>query len=174
MTFQNVYVLSCYIAFNCTSHGGSTGQGTGSLSVLDSHFNGVPYAITVSAEGPRPNLILDNLLVEDSAAVVLVDGGETIFPGSTDQIYVESWGMGGAYVDETGNRQYLTGFINPTPSKPASLLSENGRYFTQPKPQYTDVSADSIVVATAQGVSNNMESDQSSAISVQPITSSHS
>ncbi|KAM0260057.1 hypothetical protein ACHAQJ_002981 [Trichoderma viride] len=164
MTFQNVYVLSCYIAFNCTSHGGSTGQGAGSLSVLDSHFNGVPYAITVSAEGTRPNLILDNLLVEASASVVLVDGGETIFAGSSGQIYVESWGMGGAYLDENGDRQYLTGFINPTPTKPKSLLDGNDRYFTQPKPQYTNVAGGSIIVATAHGVSNNMEGDQSSAI----------
>lgn len=165
MTFQNVYVLSCYIAFNCTSHGGSTGQGAGSLSVLDSHFNGVPYAITVSAEGTRPNLILDNLLVEGSASVVLVDGGETIFPGSSGQIYVESWGMGGAYLDENGDRQYLTGLINPSPTKPKSLLDSNGRYFTQPKPLYTNVAGGSVIVATAHGVSNNMEGDQSSAIS---------
>ncbi|PNP39417.1 hypothetical protein TGAMA5MH_08623 [Trichoderma gamsii] len=164
MTFQNVYVLSCYIAFNCTSHGGSTGQGAGSLSVLDSHFNGVPYAITVSAEGTRPNLILDNLLVEGSASVVLVDGGETIFPGSSGQIYVESWGMGGAYLDENGDRQYLTGLINPSPTKPKSLLDSNGRYFTQPKPLYTNVAGGSVIVATAHGVSNNMEGDQSSAI----------
>lgn len=61
MTFQNVYVNSVYIAFNCTAHGGSTGQGTGSLSIIDSHFNHVPYAITVSAEGPAPNIVLDNL-----------------------------------------------------------------------------------------------------------------
>lgn len=47
----------------------------------DSHFNGVPYAISVRADGPRPNIVLDNLLVENSASVVLVSGGETILPG---------------------------------------------------------------------------------------------
>lgn len=47
----------------------------------DSHFNGVPYAISVRADGPRPNIVLDNLLVENSASVILVSGGETILPG---------------------------------------------------------------------------------------------
>jgi glucan 1,3-beta-glucosidase len=164
MTWQNIYVDSCYIAFNCTAHGGSTGQGTGSLSIIDSHFNGVPYAITVSNTGTTPNLLLDNLLVEDSESIVLVSGGATIFPGSSGQITVESWAMGGAYFDENGDRQYLTGYVNPTPSKPPSLLDSTGRYFTHPKPLYNDVSPSSIVIATAHGVSNDMTGDQTSAI----------
>ncbi|GAB7348947.1 hypothetical protein MBLNU459_g7631t2 [Dothideomycetes sp. NU459] len=164
MTFQNIYVPSNYIAFNCTAHGGSTGQGAGSLSILDSHFNCVPYAITVSAEGPQPNLNLDNLLVEDSDAIVLVDGGETIFPGSSGQITVEPWGMGGAYLNGGGDRQVLSGYIDPTPTKPQILLDDNGRYFDQPKPLYTSSAGGSIIVATAHGVSNDMTGDQSSAI----------
>lgn len=47
----------------------------------DSHFNGVPYAIPLRNGGPMPNIVLDNLLVENSASVVLISGGETIFPG---------------------------------------------------------------------------------------------
>lgn len=31
--------------------------------------------------GPYPSMVLDNLLVENSASVVLVSGGETIFEG---------------------------------------------------------------------------------------------
>lgn len=52
--------------------------------VSDSHFDGVPYAITVRADGPRPNILLDNLLVENSTSVVLVSGAETILPGKLD------------------------------------------------------------------------------------------
>ncbi|RYP69856.1 hypothetical protein DL771_005867 [Monosporascus sp. 5C6A] len=51
-------------------------QGTGSITVLDSHFNGVPYAITVAhQEHQYPSIVLDNLLVENSESVVLVSGG---------------------------------------------------------------------------------------------------
>jgi glucan 1,3-beta-glucosidase len=47
-TWKNIYVLSCYIAIDCTAYSGITDQGTGSITVLDSHFNGVPYAITIA------------------------------------------------------------------------------------------------------------------------------
>lgn len=163
MTFQNVYVHASYIAFNCTAHGGSTGQGTGSLSILDSHFNGVPYAITIENEGITPNFLLDNLLVENSQSVVLINGGKTIFPGSSGPIYVESWAMGGAYLDESGERQYVTGYLN-TPDKSQNLLEPGGMYYTQPKPLYEDVSASSVVVATENNISNDMAGDQTSAI----------
>jgi glucan 1,3-beta-glucosidase len=49
--------------------------------MLDSTFLHVPYAITTDANGPTPNIVLDNLFVQNSASIVLVAGGETIFPG---------------------------------------------------------------------------------------------
>lgn len=52
-------------------------------SSTDSHFNRVPYAIILRNGGPTPNIILDNLLVENSASIVLVSGGKTIFPGKS-------------------------------------------------------------------------------------------
>lgn len=38
-TWKNIYVLSCYVAIDCTAFSGVTGQGTGSITVLDSHFS---------------------------------------------------------------------------------------------------------------------------------------
>ena len=43
----------------------------------------MPYAITLRNGGPYPNIVLDNLLVENSASVVLISGGETIFAGES-------------------------------------------------------------------------------------------
>jgi hypothetical protein len=101
-TWKNIYVKAVYIAIDCTNVGGLDSQGTGSITVLgkfqdfflsyndfylhepslsDSHFDGVPYPITLRAGGPYPNIVLDNLLVENSASIVLVSGGETILPG---------------------------------------------------------------------------------------------
>jgi len=108
--------------------------------------------------------VLDNLLVENSASIVLVSGGETIFEGSTSGITVESWAMGGSYTDDTGTRQYLTGYVNPTPIKPSSLIGADGRYYTQEKPLYESIAAGSVIVVTDHGVSNNMSGDQTSAI----------
>lgn len=44
------------------------------------------------ADGPRPNILLDNLLVENSASVVLVSGAETILPGNPDT-YLTPFGI---------------------------------------------------------------------------------
>lgn len=129
--------------------------------MLDSHFNGVPYAITVASRGDeQPNIVLDNLLVENSASVVLVSGGETILPGSTGALYFNSWANGYQYLPD-GSGGKATGFVNPAPEKPAALLDGNGAYFTRSKPQYE---TDNPIVATDHGISNDGTGDQSGAI----------
>lgn len=90
--WKNIYVLSCYVAIDCTAYSGVTNQGTSSISVVDSHFNGVPYAITLGSKGDQqPNIVLDNLLVENSQSVVLVSGGATLLAGSSGPLYFNSW-----------------------------------------------------------------------------------
>lgn len=72
-TWQNIYVNAAFIAFDCTKFGGPVNgarvQGTGSLTVIDSHFSSVPFAITA---GPtiQPALLLDNLLVDGNTPSV--------------------------------------------------------------------------------------------------------
>ncbi|KAJ5461211.1 uncharacterized protein N7458_002763 [Penicillium daleae] len=163
-TWQNIYVYSCWVAIDCTSIGGIDSQGTGSISVLDSHFNGVPYPITLRNGGPYPNIILDNLLVENSADVVLVSGGEIIVAGSTDALYFTSWNMGRLYDSLSGDGQDHTGFLSPTPNKPASLLDSSGQYFSQSRPQYETYFSSDFVVATSNGISNDGTGDQTGAI----------
>ncbi|KAJ5211726.1 uncharacterized protein N7498_003372, partial [Penicillium cinerascens] len=163
-TWQNIYVHSCWVAIDCTSIGGIGSQGTGSISVIDSHFNGVPYPITLRNGGPHPNIILDNLLIENSADVVLISGGETIVAGSADALYFTSWNMGRFYDSLSGDGQDHTGFLSPTPNKPTSLKDSSGHYFSQSRPQYETYSSSDFVVATANGISNDGTGDQSGAI----------
>lgn len=154
-------MLSCYIAFDCTDYSGVTDQGTGSITVLDSHFNGVPYAITIASLGDeQPNIVLDNLLVENSDAVVLVSGGDTILPGSAGALYFNSWASGYRYLPD-GSGGKMTGFVDPAPDKPSSLLDGTGAYFQQSKPQYE---TEAPISATAHGVSNDGTGDQTAAI----------
>lgn len=160
--WQQIYVLSCYVALNCTQFAGPLYQGTGSISVIDSHFNGVPYAITISNPMPRPNVVLDNLLVENSDSIVLIDGGDTLLPGSSGAVYVNSWAMGKQYRSTDGTGSYQMGYLDQVPNKPQSLLDTNGRYYVRSKPQYETIS--SVVVATDNGVDNTMNGDQTSAI----------
>lgn len=162
--WKNIYVLSCYIAIDCTEYSDVQNQGTGSITVLDSHFNGVPYAITVGRQnGRQPNIILDNLLVENSQSVVLVSGGETILEGSVGALYFNSWASGYQYLpNRPGVR--TSGFVNPTIQKPDGLLDGDGRYFLKSKPLYEDLDAGSFVIATENGISNDGTGDQTDAI----------
>lgn len=51
------------------------------IDILDSTFIHVPFAITTHAGVTPPNIVLDNLLVEQSESVVLVSGGATVLEG---------------------------------------------------------------------------------------------
>jgi glucan 1,3-beta-glucosidase len=161
--WKNIYVLSCYVAIDCTAFSDSTNppQGTASITVLDSHFNGVPYAITLgSVADQQPSIVLDNLLVENSASVVLISGGATLLPGSGGALYFDSW-ISGFQVQPDGTEGKTSGFARVKPSKPTSLLDGTGKYLQKSKPQYPAVVP---VIATANGVSNAGTGDQTSAI----------
>ncbi|KAF4186957.1 hypothetical protein CNMCM7927_004692 [Aspergillus lentulus] len=159
--WKNIYVLSCYIALDCTAYSGTTSQGTGSITVLDSHFNGVPYAITVASHGDeQPNIVLDNLLVENSQSVVLVSGGDTILAGSSGPLYFNSWANGYQTLSD-GSSGSRTGFVSPAPRKSPGLLDSSGAYFSRSKPQYAGSTP---IVATDHGVLNDGTGDQTAAI----------
>ncbi|KAI1735147.1 pectate lyase superfamily protein-domain-containing protein [Xylaria scruposa] len=159
--WKNIYVLSCYIALDCTAYSGNQHQGTGSITVLDSHFNGVPYAITVGSHGDQqPNIVLDNLLVENSQSVVLISGGKTLLEGSSGPLFFNSWGSG-YQVTSAGSNGERTGFMSLAPRKPSSLLDGSGAYFSRSRPQYAGSSP---IVATHNGISNDGTGDQTDSI----------
>ncbi|KAK1961267.1 pectin lyase-like protein, partial [Colletotrichum sublineola] len=161
--WKNIYVQACWIAIDCTAFSETVTppQGTGSITVLDSHFNGVPYAITVSRQNnQQPNIVLENLLVENSESVVLVSGGETLLQGSTSPLFLDLWASG-YQVRPNGFAGSRSGFIDPKPNKPGSLLDASGKYFYREKPQYPGTRP---LVATNHGVSNEGTGDQTAAI----------
>ncbi|KAH7309629.1 pectate lyase superfamily protein-domain-containing protein [Stachybotrys elegans] len=160
--WKNIQVTAAYIAIDCTPFSETTDppQGTGSITVLDSHFNGVPYGITLARQNnQQPNIVLENLLVENSQSVVMVSGGETLLPGSGGALYFDNWASG-YQVRGDGVGGLRSGFMDVRPNKPASLL-QNGRYFLRSKPQYPGTRP---LVITNLGVRNDGTGDQSSAI----------
>ncbi|RAK97354.1 glycoside hydrolase family 55 protein, partial [Aspergillus ibericus CBS 121593] len=163
-TWKNVEFDAVWVAFDCTSVGSEDSQGTGSIAVVDSTFYSVPYAITLRNGGPYPDIILDNLLVQDSASIVLISGGDTLFEGSSGSIYIESWAYGRRYTSLDGSGTETYGLLDIAPQKPDSLLDGDGDYFTKSRPQYESYSASEFIVATANGVSNDATGDQTDAI----------
>ncbi len=165
-TWQDIYVNTAYVAFDCTKFDGDGGQGTGSLTVLDSHFNSVVYAIPVAA-GQRPAITIDNLFIEgNTPSVVLVSGGETILSGvNGGSATIQSWAMGPRYTSIDGSGSYVTGNIDPAPVKPAVLLDgSSGKFFTRSKPQYETLGAGSFVNVADFGATGDGTGDQSGAI----------
>lgn len=131
------------------------------LLLADSTFKGVPYGITLS-KGFTPNLVLDNLLVDNSVNVVAYTGGDTIFTGSSSRVHFTSWAMGMRYTTLHGNGTKVTGLLNPAPNKSKNLLDGTGNFYTRSRPQYEHVG--NFVVAIAHGIANDGTGDQAGAI----------
>lgn len=161
-------MVSCNVGIDCSQYSATTKQGTGSLAVLDSHFNNVQAAIKVKKQGTQqPNIVLENLLTENTKTVISVDGADSFLPGSSGPLYFDTWVSGYQFPpskDLTADAVTTHGFLRPATKKPQSLLDPQGRYFARAKPQYESESAGSIVVATDNGVSNDGKSDQTDAI----------
>lgn len=131
----------------------------------DSAFIGVPYGITLTKGGATPpSLVLDNLVVDNSAIIVSYSGGETIFAGSPGRVYFTSWAMGRRYTTLNGKGSVVTGLLNPAPVKSPKLLDPMGRFFCRSRPQYEQLGSGSFVVVTANGIKNDGTGDQAPAI----------
>jgi hypothetical protein len=164
-TWKNIRVISAYVAFDCTSFGGNGSQGTGSLTVVDSHFSSVPFAIPVDSK-IQPAITLDNLLIDgNTPSVVLVSGGATILEGTTGAAQtIKSWAMGRRYTGLNDSGETTSGDLDPPPSKPAMLIDSNGAYFVRSKPQYETLSAGSFINVADFGATGDGTGDQSSAL----------
>lgn len=98
--------------------------------------------------------------MENSDAVVLISGGDTILEGSASALYFNSWASGYQYFPD-GSGGKTSGFISPAPEKSSNLLDASGAYFQQSKPQYETTTPISV---TNYGVSNDGTGDQTDAI----------
>ncbi|KAI4724637.1 pectin lyase-like protein [Aureobasidium sp. EXF-10728] len=166
-TWQGITVNNCYQALDCSNFGGVDGQGTGSMSIIDSHFNSVPYAIPLTAGGPYPALYLDNVLVDgpNSHQIVFYSGHADSLLEVTqgDSLTVNGWAMGHRYQKIDGSSENTHGYIDPVPKRPESLNLDND-LFSISRPQYGSLGSGDIVNVLSHGVQNDATGDQTSAI----------
>ena len=162
-TWSQIAITNVYVGFNVSSNGGSTGQGTGSIAIIDSDFNHAEWGITTHTGGDPPAIILANVYCENSPLMVQVSGGATTLTvGDTDTI--DFWASGYRYIAANGTGSDVTGYLDTAPVRPPSLLDPAGEYFWQDPPLYSSLTASSFVVATESGVSNDGTGDQTAAI----------
>ncbi|KAI0810214.1 pectate lyase superfamily protein-domain-containing protein [Xylaria sp. FL0064] len=157
-TWQGIDIEGGAIGFNISGVGGSTGQGTGSVSIIDTTISNVPVGILTNAKSTSPDIVLDNVVANGVAQMVQVDGGATLL-GSVSTI--DLWATGKVYNGSKGATE--TGPAD-APAKASSLLSD-GKLFTQSRPQYETYSASQFYVATRDGgCANDGTGDQKDCI----------
>jgi len=158
-TWQNITVTDCPIAFDTTSYGGDGGQGTGSLTIIDSTF--VDCKIGVSILDPSgldvalTSIVLDDLVVQNTTYIVATPNGTTILAGNpSGSVGIVSWGLGVSYADLSDDGEYTIGDLPSAPRKPSSLL-QDGTWFIRSKPEYTSVIAVTTFGAVGDGLFDN-------------------
>ncbi|KAI2606280.1 pectin lyase fold/virulence factor [Hypoxylon fragiforme] len=156
--WQQINVNGGSIAFNISGVGGDTGQGTGSVSIIDTIISGTTVGILTNGLGNSPNIVLDNTVFEGVTSPVLVNGGSKLLSGNSDL-----WATGKRYNGSTGSTQ--TGDVT-APARAKELVDPNtGFLFVRERPQYEDLSSDSFLSATKDGgCKNDGTGDQASCI----------
>ncbi|KAL2361748.1 hypothetical protein RJZ56_005363 [Blastomyces dermatitidis] len=155
--WQRIEVDGGAIAFNISGRGGSTGQGIGSVSIIDSKISNCPIAILTNSREDRingpPNIVIDNLEMINVETTVKSENGDVILDG-TD--HVGLWAIGRRYKGYKGT--YVSGDVE-APSKGKRLLDKDGKLFYRPRPQYEDFGVDQFLIATENGCKNDGTGD---------------
>ncbi|KDN67309.1 putative 1,3-beta glucanase [Colletotrichum sublineola] len=160
--WQRVDIEGSFIGFNISGRGGDTGQGIGSVSIIDSRISNCPIGIFTNGKSDAingvPNIVLDNVELSGVATTIVDDSGKTIL-GSIDK--VELWAMGRRYNGSYG--EYSSGAVD-APPKGSRLLDDKGKLFYRPRPQYENLGQEHFLVATENGCKNDGTGDNTDAI----------
>ncbi|KAK3304991.1 pectin lyase fold/virulence factor [Chaetomium strumarium] len=153
-TWQGIEIHGGAAGFNISGAGGATGQGTGSVSLVDCSVNDVPVGILTSNNAAKaPNIVLDNTVFSNVDRIIQADGGDTILSENS-----HLWATGKRYNGSVGSSR--AGNVE-APAKAKSLLDKNSKLFVPSRPQYETLSADSFLAATTDGgCQNNGTGDQ--------------
>lgn len=119
------------------SAGGSSAQGVGSVTLLDSSFSNAPIGIitsydTTSSPATGGSLIVENLQLSNVPTAVTGPDG-TVLAGTKSSMTVAAWGEGHEYAPNGPTN--FEGPIAPS-SRPGTLLGTDGKYYERSKPQY--------------------------------------
>ena len=145
------------IAFNISGVGGDTGQGIGSVSIVDSTISDVRVGVLTNSLSTSPNIVLDNTNFKNVANPVMAAGGNTLLSGNSPL-----WATGKRYNGAEGSTQ--TGPVT-APGRGKGLNDANGFLFVRSRPQYEKNTVDSFLIATTDGgCKNDATGDQASCI----------
>lgn len=164
-TYQGISFNNVTVGLNMSS-GGSQDQAVGSIVMFDSEFfdvgTGIIHAHTTDSNPPGAGaLILEN--VDFNNVGVAIQGPDGVdLEGSQDSFNVPAWAQGHAYGPFSGNYTELGGYVTPNLRSPA-LLSQ-GKYYTRPKPTYSDWPLSQIISARSFGANGDGVTDDTAAL----------
>ncbi|KAF6828452.1 glucan 1,3-beta-glucosidase [Colletotrichum musicola] len=156
--WQRVQIDGAAIGFNISGAGGIDGQGIGSVSIIDSTIRNVETAILTHSGTNSPNIVIDNLEMSGVGATVRDVNGNVILGASG---HVELWAIGKRYNGYEGTS--TAGPID-APTRPQSLLDDDGKLFYRAKPQYEDFAVGQFRIATEHGCRNDGTGDNTNSI----------
>lgn len=185
---KDVTVNNCDVGVDM-SNGGPTAQTVGSVLITDSTFSNVPVGV-MTAYDPTSTfsngtLIMDNVDMTKGVPVAVANQatGATILAGNQKiGSYIQGRTYNGDATGSTGdpgtagnavlqNRAYASGqAVQAMPAgdasvtKPAVLLTSDGRVFTRSKPQYEDVPVANFVSVKTAGAKGDGQTDDTAAL----------
>lgn len=152
-TWQDITVNGGSIAFNISGVGGLTGQGIGSVSIVDSDISGVGVGVLTNSVATAPNIVLDNTKFTNVGTAVKSTDGTTLLSGGADL-----WATGKRYNGDKGSTE--TGNVK-APARGKGLNGDSGKLYVRSRPQYEKKALSDFLVATTDGgCKNDASGDQ--------------
>ncbi|KAK7959253.1 pectin lyase-like protein [Apiospora aurea] len=148
----------------------STGQGVGSLVLVDAIIANTPRGIvtTLLAENSTSVLIQNVGFFNVRDAITDDARGQTLLPGG-DQIIVDSWGFGMINNGTDGKTAFVSGAEIPAMQRKPALVGEVYPHqvpnmFTRRRPKYHDVNARKVMNVKALGARGDGVTDDTDAL----------
>ncbi|OOF91492.1 glycoside hydrolase family 55 protein [Aspergillus carbonarius ITEM 5010] len=164
-TMQDLVIHNCtdgIVIVGGVGGSGSTGQGVGSLILLDTVIASTKTGIVTSllAHNVTSFLIQNSAFMSVGTAVLDRSKGQTLMEGGS-LVKVESWGFG--RVSTSISSTFYNGATVPAMNRSSALTTNNGQvvhnFFQHRRPAYTDIPASQIIDVKAQGAVGDGRTD---------------
>lgn len=151
----------------------STGQGVGSLSLVDVHMWGVPVAVETSLLADNSTALhIDNGGFQNCETIVLESQTNTVlYPGDASGLTnVISWGFG-KIADPSGETGFVNGADMPAPANysasllaPGDELHPRAKIFHRTRPSYADPGDSQVFDVKVLGAMGDSTSDDTAVL----------
>ncbi|KAJ9154856.1 LysM domain-containingprotein [Pleurostoma richardsiae] len=150
---------------------GSTGQGLGSLVLLDSGFFDLEVGVSTTVAASNSSSFLIQNCKFDGVTTSIQDtgAGKVLLAGSAGEIPIDSWGFGNIITGESGSATFQNGNYIPAAHRSTNLLAPSssssrgstqpGSFFSRSAPTYDDQSVSAFVNVKAMGARGDGVSD---------------